>query len=181
MKYRNFSLLFLAIAITIVLIVFLNKAGKNDNRGKYESMLQHYTKIKEIELNMNKKKVFSSESLNKTGEPSLIFFFTNRQCKVCIESCLLILDNMVKRSDDKDVTVISFFDNKNMYKYYQKTHPGLRIIEGRDIDFNKLNTINCQSPVFFEVDSSNVISNFFIPDKNIGKLTVKYLESYLRN
>ncbi|WP_147679217.1 hypothetical protein [Algibacter pacificus] len=148
-----------------------------NERENENLVLNEETKFLDVEENLIlAKDIFKSKKI--------VLIYSEFNCEECVESEInALLKN--KNKLGKDVFLIAYYQNKRdfyiFYKEFQKK--GLVDIEmyllpdsGLNIPAEKLNR-----PFYFCIDSTLRITNFFIPHKEIPKLTESYLINTSKN
>ncbi len=178
MSSRVTNIIILILVLSNMLSVFyIIQFQTNNKKSNCNDMYKQFIKFKTIELNLNDTKMECFSKLKKDNKSPLVFYFTMRSCRICIEQCLTILNNYNDSIKKTNVIAICFFENSNMQKYFQKEYPNIQILKGNDFNIEITQLLEVDVPLFFMINDSGKAFNTFVPDKNSPNLTKVYLNN----
>jgi len=190
LKILGISLFTLLLGVNSYLL--LDKKNKNNTNTKSKSISQlNYVQNLEtllytnIYLNIDSnletdlkcfdekgKKFHLSELINE--RPKLILRISERMCDLCITSELNSLKRINTDIRKDDIILLATYSNFNSLRILKKKH-------GIPFKIYKVGTIHESSleqqntPYYFVLEKNMIPKYQFIPDKNMNKLTDKYL------
>lgn len=116
------------------------------------------------------KKVFDN-----TQKQMLVFRFSKRHCESCVVASMEVLQKWIGLIGDKNILILGNYKNNKIFqrtmKEYGIKYPNVYNSESFDIPAEELGY-----PYFFVLNRNLEISNVFVPDKGLSKITTEYLK-----